>query len=597
MALVFLCFGLAAVAVPPSHVDRLRDIKRFRSRVQAAEETGRQDLVLRELRKLRDLQVSYGCLDSALATCLQVANMTGISADRHVMADDWRVLSKVSQESGDLSGALAAGKRAVLLLRGTPDHASVGNACLDLMNLLMDDGHEQEFRKQSEEALAAFGKVNDQLGMVRVQYRQGEQLAVRGKGADALSVLHAALRHRDLITDPQETARIWFAIALANTTIANWAAARSAFGEALQLAPSALQTNPKLLGLLATIQEGQGDLQAALRTRKKEVVAKDSLFNADRTIQKERQYLFYDARAKEEELSRLHGQNNLANSALASEAAKRHWILAGATAVVAALLLVIALQAVRLRRLRHTRLRKGVIDRQIRIVEQERTGLEAQNHHLEDALSQVHERNKQLASLQYPVDLGIRLLHLLSEILERNDGSRDPATAWAALRHRLGILSLVWENLKKSQWLGKINLPAHFNSLAVNAFQESGHGEELNLAVEVAELDLEIETMVLVSLLFSELARISARHRTPEAGRREIRFGLRQISTAQCELLYTDPSGALSGATLGHGTLNGVLLHTWAAGLKGDIRLLKGETTTFQFIFRTLPMEEMRKAS
>ncbi|HRO39855.1 MAG TPA: hypothetical protein PLZ25_08040 [Flavobacteriales bacterium] len=597
MALVFLCLGLAAVAVPSIHVDRLRELKRFRSRVQAAEETGRQDLVLRESRKLRDLLVSYGCLDSALATCLRVANMTGISADRHVMADDWRVLSKVSQESGDHSGALAASKRAVLLLRGTPDHASVGNACLDLMDLLMDEGHEQEFRKQSEEALAAFSKVNDQLGVLRVQYRQGEQLAARGKGADALSVLHAALRHQNLIADPQETARIWFAIARANAALANWAAARSAFREAQKWVPSAWSTTPDLLGLLAAIQEGQGDLQAALHTRRQEILARDSMFNADRMIRSERRYLLFDARAKEEELKELHGQNNLASSALAAESTKRRWVSMGSAAVIVTLLLLIALQAVRLRRLRHTRLRNGVIGRQIRIVEQERTGLEAQNHHLEDALSQVHERNKQLASLQYPVDLGIRLLHLLSEVLERNDGSRDPAAAWAALRHRLGILSLVWENLKKSQWIGKINLPAHFNALAVNVFRESGHGEELDLTVEVAELDMEVETMVLVSLLFSELARISARHRTPEAGSREIRFGLRQISTAQCELLYTDPSGALSGASLGNGTLNGVLLHTWAAGLEGDIRLLKGETTSFQFTFRTLPLEEMRKAS
>lgn len=82
-----------------------QELARLKAAAHTAGQAGRKDLQVKDLRRLRDLLVQYGSVDSALAVSQLVTELGGFSADRSILATDWYVLSDLSKQAGDLEGA------------------------------------------------------------------------------------------------------------------------------------------------------------------------------------------------------------------------------------------------------------------------------------------------------------------------------------------------------------------------------------------------------------------------------------------------------------------------------------------------------------
>ena len=571
---------------------------RLRVGIHLAEQNDRADLLLLELRRLRDLQIKFGAVDSALSTCFRIVGMSGFSEDRLAMAKDWQALSMVARRSGDPSGAVAASKRSVLILKTTGDQEMESTASLDLLDLLLDSERYAEFKHQSEGLLSGFERQGNIAGQVRVLYRQGEYLTAKNRAADALSLLHSALRSREVLANDQEVARILFALAKANVEVKNWTSARAAFEEAAQLTPKAPDSTPELYGLLARIHEGMGDLENALHYVRKKSQTKDSLFSATTADRAARMQMLFAVQAKDKSMVDLSEENQVMASMLSVERIKIRWTLVVCAALSVGMLLLLLLRLRHGTSIRRTRLKNVVITGRAKEVEAKSQELERQNLQLSQALMQAKERRDQQSSRSGLGAGEIQLVDLLvrTQIQHAEDGALN--SGLIALHSRIKTMDLVNRNLVKAEALGAVHLKAHFMALVDASLREREMSGRIEVRFELVEEEKDLlDDLLPLSLLVNELLQLSIDHAAASTGPTRISIVLRRLALYQYELVYTDHAGAISGEVLNNGRLGAELVLALARAMGGSVRLLKSEATSFRFTFEPSVDVAIRRAS
>ncbi len=574
------------------------ELMRLRAGIHLAEQNERTDLLLVELRRLRDLQIQFGAVDSALSTCFRIVDISGFSDDRMAMAKDWQALSMVARRSGDPAGAVAASKRSVLILKTTGDQELENIASLDLLDLLLDSERYAEFKHQSEGMLSGFERQGNVAGQVRVLYRQGEYLTAKNRAADALSLLHSALRSREVLANDQEVARILFAMAKANVEVKNWTSARAAFDEGLQLTPNAPQSTPELYGLLARIHEGMGDLESALHYVRKKSVTKDSLFSAATADRAARMQMLFAVQAKDKSMVDLSEENQAMASLLSVERIKIRWTLVICAALSVGILVLMLLRLRHGTSIRRTRLKNVVITGRAKEVEAKSQELERQNLQLSQALMQAKERRELLTSRVGSGAGEIQLVDLLvrTQIQHTEDGELNAGLI--ALHSRIKTMDLVNRILVKAEAVGTIHLKAHFMALVDASLREREMSDKMEVSFELVEDEKDLmDDLLPLSLLVNELLQLSIDHAITSTGTSQISIVLRRLALYQFELLYTDHAGAISGEVLNNGRLGAELVLALAQVMGGAVRLLKSESTSFQFTFEPSVDVAIRRAS
>ena len=598
LMIIWSGYAMAAMAVPParSPQDVTADLHEVRTAVRSAEVIGNQGLLLKNLRILRDLQTRSDLLDSATLTSLRIVEVNGAS-DRFTMASDWEALARLSQRAGDFSQAVSAAKRAVLILKTTGDAKRTGDAFLELLDLLFNSERYSEFKHQSEEALRSFKNNGDQAGEAMVLYRQGECLTAQGRVPDALSVLHLALRKRDAIQDHRKTALILFALARANVEVAQWSAASAAMNEALQLAPAAPANSPGLIGLRSRIKEGQGDLKAALMYERQAAYVKDSLFKAMKADRLERIQMIYGVRSKEMVLADLREKDRAMMDSLGAERVKTRMSLLLCAGLTVLLLTVILRRSWLAALARRARIKNRLIEAQAKDLEIKYSELERQSLRLSQAL--VTEEARKMESIGRPFTEGFEtsLVRLLMEIELVHAPDEWTAVAMIRLQSRIRAMALVNENKVKAGDDGKILLKAHLLAVADGLFRERGLLGKMRLELDVAAVDLSVEALMSLCLLFNELLMMTIEHSNANDSAVTIAASITCLGEHRCELLYTDRTGALTTAGLGPGSVSGGMVQVLSKSLNGSIMLLKGEETTFQITFAPQSAMAMRMAS
>ncbi len=594
----------SALATASAHVDSIEpgypagELVRVRAGVHLAEQNERTDLLLVELRRLRDLQIQFGAVDSALSTCLRVVGISGVSEDRLAMANDWRALTAISLRAGDLSGAVAACKRRVIILKTIGDPELESLASLELLDLLLNSKRYTEFKHQSDALLSTFEREGNATGKIRVLYRQGEYLTAKNRAADALSLLHSALRSREMLADDREVARILFALAKANVEVENWTSARTAFDDALKLTPTAPDSASELYGLLARIHEGMGDLESALHYTRKKSLTKDSLFSATVADRAARMQLLYAMQAKDKSMVDLSEENQAMASLLAAERFKTRWTLMACAALSVGMLLLLLLRLHQRMTIRRTRLKNVVITGRAKEVEAKSLELERQNLQLSQALMQAKEKREEISNRSATGVGEIHLLDLLvrTQIQHAEHGVLN--TALVALLSRIKTMDLVNKNLTKAEAMGTFHLKAHFMALVDASLRERDMSDKIVVRWDLLEEERDLmDDLLPLSLLINELLQVSIDHAFTLGQRVHISIALRRLGHYQYELLYTDEAGAISGEVLNNGRLSTELVLALAKVMGGAVRLLKSESTSFQFTFEPSVDVAMRRAS
>lgn len=573
------------------------ELMRLRASIHLAEKNQRPETLLQELRRLRELQIHFGAVDSALSTCLRVVGLSGVSEDRIEMAKDWQALSTVARRSGDLSGAVAAAKRRVILLKTTGNHELEAVANLELLDLLFDSKRYAEFKHQSEALLNSFEREKNVAGHIRVLYRQGEYLTSKGRAADALSLLHSALRSREVLANDREVARILFALSNANAHIKNWTVARNAFAEAEKLAPDAPDGSPELYGLLARIHEGQGEMDSALRYLRKEALTKDSLFSASIADRAVRMQMLYAVQAKEKDVTDLREENEAAASRLLVEQAKTRWSLVICAALTVGMLVLLLLRFRQTNSVRRTRLKNVLITGRVKQVEAKGLELERENLHLAQALMHAKERRSEISSRSNLGADEIQLVDLLIRTQMQHVGTGAKDTGLVALHSRIKTMDLVNSNLVKAEKLGVIQLRAHFTALVNALLTERNASASIRVSLDLVEEEKDlVDDLLPLSLMLNELLQISIDQASVSGNEAGISISLRRVAH-QYELLYTDHSEAIDASVIHNGALGTEILLALADAMDGSILLLKSDVTTFQFTFEPSATVALRKAS
>lgn len=585
----FCLLSLSLLAVPNTdgHTSNevAQEIADIRMRLGAAERTGHKDLQLHELRQLRDLQVRHGSTDSVLISSMRVVELSGLSTDRYAMAHDWQVLSTVSLRAGDLPRAIEACKRQLLVLRSLNDKRAESDAQMTLLDLLMEARLYDEFRHQSELVLQASTQSGDELGQARVLYRQGEVFILQGRAPDALSLLHASLRKEAHITDPAETGRIWFLLARTYAAIAQWDVAFSAYQKGLELAPDAPRSSPALYGLLGKIHEQLGHLSEALLYERLQNQAKDSLISsvmADRAI---RLQSLRGVGAQGDELSQQQEIREASAVKLGALRTRLRW------AVIAAIALAVGFTL----SLLHRAVAQGAKKVPVPVDLGSRSGPGGTSV---DGVGHPRSTNPpQAAGGPSPRSCNIHLVELLVGTLYGQSNDIDRHLVLAEVQARVSVMRQIQEALRRSALVGSINLRAHFTDIANALVHERGQVGTFDLKLDLGGIgDVYQDDLIPLSLLVSELIRGSLDAAAQGISVGTVELSLRQLAPDMMELLYSDHGASNRAHAVNNGSISGSLVRTWATALDGSLRLLKGETTTLQFTFRTTPTA-LRRAS
>lgn len=595
--LFFTCTAWNAHASPNPVDQAAVELTRLQTQVKAAETTGRKDLLVKELRRLRDLQIRSGALDSAMLTSQRIVGLSGATADRTAMAEDWLALARLGRNTGDLSQAISAAKRSVLVVKTTVNRDLRNSAIMELLDLLLEAERYREFHHLSEEALLDYRSERNLSAQAEILYRQGKCLTQEGRPADALSLLHLALRNRDTIRNDKMTAMILFALARANAQIAQWPTARSAMDEALRLDPQAPLSFPELHGLCADIDQGLGDLTAALACLRRERLAKDSITSANIAERMARIQVMYAVRTKDRALEELHALNRDATVQLAGEKKTARWALLACAGLSVGILVLLMVQGSRAYTMRRVRLKNTVILRQADEIQARSTELERQNLHLSQALVRDGANRPDVSLPPRPVGNGIRLIDLLVRTQKENTQNEQVASAIDALHGRIRALALVSENLGKEGARGKLHLKAHFASLADMLLRETGLLGKISVDLDIPGDEVFMDDLLPLSLLVNELLHISLAHTSEGDGQSRIFISLGRMGEHHCELLYSDSSGSMTKDRFQDGSMGADLVPALAKTLDGSIMLLKSDVTTFQLTYQPGWSMELRRAS
>ena len=572
------------------------ELQRLKLLIRAAEQTGHNDILLTNLRLLRDLQARSGALDSSMRTGLRVVAMSSITEDRSAMAADWRYLARIDRQTGNMEEAVSAAKRALVILKTTANRKEIGNAMLELLDLLLETGQLTEFKHQSESALLSFKENDDLAGQTMVLYRQGECLTRERRAADGLSLLHLALRNRNVITDDKEVAKIYFSIARANVQISEWTQARSAFDEALRFDPKACASSPELLHLCAMIDEGLGDLKSALSCERKKALARDSLFSTAVADRMSRMQIMYAVNAKENDLKDLQAERQTFITDLLVEQRKNHWMALFCASLSVGVLVLLMLRGRGGYMVRNARLRSTITAKQAKDLQTKCLELERQNLRLTQMRVLQEDGSMDIAP-QHIEGNGMDLAGLLVQLQIDHTLDKNIRSALEHLQGRIDAIALVGRNLSKAGTNGTLNLKAHFSALAESALLEHEQFEKQQVEFDICYGDPNVNDLLPLSLLVNELLNISMERAFDRIAPGRIHVTLRRLGEHRCELLYSDGDGGINAECLNNGSLSAELVKVLCKSLNGNIIILKGDTTTLQLTFVPDAITHLLKAS
>ncbi len=583
---------------PSDHALAAGSMDRLRTELCLAEKDQDRSREVKVLRQIRDLQIGYGALDSAVVNGIRIVGMSGLSNDRPAMANDWSSMAIAYQRLGSLSEAVDAQKRALLILKITNDPALVNPALLDLLDLLLEAKRFPELKYASDEALRNMKNGADKSGHTRVLAIQGRALIEQDRPVDALSLLHLALRDSAGMESPRAKAQTLFALARANADIHDWKGARANFDQGLALLPSAQKTSPKLYGLRARIEEGMGDMTGALRSVRLQIAVTDSLRTVTRAERLTQLQALYALKLKDRDMDTLRAENEAGAVSLA--AARRHVTMSiwGGLIMLTLVILLSVLRGRHLGSLRRTRLKNAVIHRQADEILVKNIELEQHNLRLREILENEQEKDLVLMDVHYRTKNSLQLVSALLK-MQASHG-KDPAveSIMRDLQSRIHSMALVHEHLYKCGDLNRVNVKAHFMALANAVLRHHGLEHRMTVEFDITLDRARPSDLTPLSLLLNELLTSSAKHAASKERSGRILVVLRPLAEHRCELLFTDEgSGLEKERFLQTDSFSNELIQVVAQQLNGTIHLLRSDVLTFQMTFDDGEHDVLRMAS
>ncbi len=589
------CVCLILSKASPAHGRSLKPQSVADGSVRSEGVTRSSDLLISQLRQLRERLEKAGSLDSALQTSLRITAIDAHSNDRAAMADDWLATARISRLAGNLEGAIASAKKAVLIQKTTGNQSQVTASTLALLDLLLEAGKWVEFKHLSTEALSFCQRSGDRSGLANVLYRQGECLGKQGRWGDALPLLHQAIGEAPADLTPHDAAMMQFALARAYAGMGQWGLARMAYNNGLGKFPGAPASFNALYGLDAMIYEGMGDLHNALRLERKQATAKDSSLNASLAERLATIRMMYEVDSMETHVSLLNAANKEMQARLKGRGTMLYLLSGLAVLLAAGLAFFILLRSKQSRFLQRSRMRNTLLAGHAREMQAKSLNLERRNLQLSHALMEEPGRHRPWDESPGAGTMQWMALALRAQL--KQPCLPGVMQALGALQRRMETMELLEQHAAKTGATGLFNLKAHLASLTAMVIRENGLAGRMEAEFHATNGEMQPGDVLPLSLIIRELLAMSAAHAASSGRKALVRVALRDLGPQQCELLYTDESGGISRDSLHNGSLEAAMVHEVANAVGAGMVLLKGDFTTVQITFKLRQNTNFRKAS
>jgi len=473
-------------------------------------------------------------------------------------------------------------------MRATGDSAAVARGLCDLTNACLPVGKHAEALSRITEAERIYKVLRDSSGTAFSRNLMGGVLMDQKRWNDALPVLLNAYRYIGRHGANME--RCWIERDLARTYagLGRWNDAERYLLMAEERAHDlrAVREYPSLLQVRMALLQARGDLAGALGAAQRLVELNDSLLEAEVAGRIAAVNTMHEVASKEDEMARLAGENEDLKARVADHRQRSYWWMAAV--VLFATVAWMGLhqhrtgrRAKRMLRQRNERIK--VLGEQ---VHHQRLELEQQRLRLTESLLNEERKDLHLKEIHHRVKNNLQVVNALLKMQAIHLGDPRLDEAFQEAQSRVRSMALVHEHIYRVGDLDRVDMNAHVRALAEGILSNHGAGAQVRLDLEVTYDKMDVETLIPLTLLLNELLTNAAKHAFADRAGGTIHIALRRMPDGRCELRFSDDGQGLCQEQLYSSRSFGMeLIRTLAEQLEGNIRLLKGEGTTFELLF------------
>jgi two-component sensor histidine kinase len=448
------------------------------------------------------------------------------------------------KERGKPEETIAYYRQALQLFTAISDSLWIANVSLNLAHLYNDTERFAEADEASLRALAYFEALRDSPMIMNALISAGGQPFKQNRFAEALTWYEKALVPCQKFGTPEDSAVLLSNMGYARAKLGDFSG-----GEALLLRSAEVGQRlglrlhlKKVFLFLTLIYEEQGQFEKAFYAQKRYMALSDSLFSSEKDERMLEMLQKYEASEKERKIQALNAENQLRRR-------RQQFTLLG---LGFALSLAAALLYLYFSKQKSNRL------------------LAEKNALITRALS---EKEALLREIHHRVKNNLQVISSLLSLQSKHVQDEGALRALQEGRSRVGAMSLIHQHLYLEQHPTAIHLPTYVGQLSEKLFSAySLDPSRVELALEVEDLLLDVDTAIPLGLILNELVTNALKYafNGAEAGRLEI--GLRREEGALKLRVSDNGPGFPAGFDWRRSESFGFrLLQAFSKKLKGEI--------------------------
>lgn len=201
----------------------------------------------------------------------------------------------------------------------------------------------------------------------------------------------------------------------------------------------------------------------------------------------------------------------------------------------------------------------------------------------------LQEKEVLLKEIHHRVKNNLQVISSLLSLQASHIKDRQVAQMFLENQSRIRSMALIHEKLYRSPKLTGVHLASYINHLANDLLRSyQAHARNIRLVLNVANINLDIDTAIPIGLIINELISNALKHAFTDKPQGKITIKTRTCDDASLVLTVTDDGGGFPADIdfRDTETLGLQLVTTLVRQLDGTIELAKNNGTTFKIVLR-----------
>lgn len=214
------------------------------------------------------------------------------------------------------------------------------------------------------------------------------------------------------------------------------------------------------------------------------------------------------------------------------------------------------------------------------------------NNDIKKAKLEIVKRNDEksvmLKEIHHRVKNNLQVVNSLLRIQSRNISDTSVIDVFKSAQSRVVAMARLHENIYHTKDLKNIDIEHHFKLLITDLIKSNNINKDISLSLNIAQMDMSIDTLLPISLIINELVSNSLKHAYKDVDKGVISVKLVAINEQQCKLIVSDNGNASNKDILSNevSSTGVTLIKTLTRQLKGSITAMSiPQGTCFEIIF------------